>query len=162
MSIFFDISEILQFAIRIEENGEKFYRKISAKVDSKEEKEFFLLLADEEIKHKKIFTDMAESVQKYQPPETYPGEYFQYLRSYADNLVFPAELEKEMVCEDDMDCIIDFAIKRELDSIMYYLEVKDLVKETQHKVLDDIIREERDHFIRLSRFKKQYKLNKKF
>jgi rubrerythrin len=161
MGVFFDASEILQFAIRIEENGEKFYKKVAEKTDIKEVKDFFLTLAEEEVEHKEIFIKMADNIQKYEPAETYPGEYFQYLRSYADNLVFPAEVEKEMLCADDLECIVDFAIKRELDSIMYYLEVKDFVKESQHKILDDIISEERKHFIKLSRFKNQLKKDKK-
>jgi len=159
MGVFFDVSEIFQFAVRIEENGEKFYRMVADKNGDKEIKDFFTFLADEEVRHKKTFLGMVNKIEKYEPSETYPGEYFQYLRSYADSLIFPPEIEKEMVCSDDMGCIIDFAIRRELDSIMYYLEAKGFVNATQHKTLDKIVEEERRHFVKLSQFKAQ--LNKK-
>jgi len=153
MGVFFDVSEVFQFAIRIEENGEKFYRKVAEKAEDKEIKDLFNFLADEEVQHKNTFSGMVKKVEKYEPSETYPGEYFQYLRSYADSLVFPPEIEKEMDCRENMGCIIDFAIRRELDSIMYYLETKSFVNETQHKILDKIVDEERRHFVRLSRLK---------
>jgi len=36
MGVFFDVSEVFQFAIRIEENGERFYRKVAEKNSDKE------------------------------------------------------------------------------------------------------------------------------
>jgi len=155
MGVFFDVSEIFQFAIRIEENGEKFYRKVAEKNAQKEIKELFNFLADEEVRHKKIFTEMLGKITKYEPSETYPGEYFQYLRSYADGIVFPPEIEKELDTSAGVVKALDFGIRRELDSIMYYIEIKSVVPETQHQILDRIIKEERSHFVRLSKMKEQ-------
>lgn len=155
MAVFFDVSEVFQFAIRIEENGENFYRKIAGKSGDKEMKDIFTFLADEEVKHKKIFKDMVGKITQYEPSETYPGEYFQYLRSYADTLVFPPDIEKELETAGGLTRILDFGIRRELDSIMYYVEIKNVVPETQHQVLDSIIKEERSHFVRLSKMKEQ-------
>lgn len=153
MAVFFDVSEVLQFAIRIEEKGEEFYRKVAEKVSDSELKKIFIFLADEEVRHKKIFSSMVEKITNYQPPETYPGEYFQYLRAYADTLIFPPEIERELDTKGGVLKAIDFGIRRELDSIMYYLETKAVVPETQHSVMDKIIEEERNHFVRLSTLK---------
>ncbi len=155
MAVFFDVSEVFQFAIRIEENGESFYRNVAGKVSDKELKGIFTYLADEEARHKKIFTDMVNSIKRYEPPETYTGEYFQYLRSYADTVVFPPEIERELDTEGGVVKAIDFAIRRELDSIMYYLETKNLVPATQHQLMDKILEEERSHFVRLSIMKEK-------
>lgn len=154
MAVMFDVSEVLQFAIRIEENGEKFYRKVAEKVSDTEIKKIFEFLADEEVNHKKIFSEMVKGVKNYEPPETYPGEYFQYLRAYADSIIFPPEIERELDLSGIIKAI-DFGIRRELDSIMYYLETKTVVPETQHSVMDRIIEEERSHFVRLSTLKGQ-------
>jgi rubrerythrin len=153
MGVFFDVSEVFQFAIRIEENGERFYRKVAEKNSDKEIKSLFTFLADEETSHKKIFTDMLKKVNNYQLSETYPGEYFQYLRSYADTLIFPPEIDRELGVSPELLKVLDFGIRRELDSIMYYLEAKSFVQETQHRILDNIINEERNHFLKLSRMK---------
>ncbi|HOM27435.1 MAG TPA: ferritin family protein [bacterium] len=154
MTVFFNISEIYQFAIKIEENGEKFYRSIAKKTNNKEVKELFIFLADEEVRHKKVFEELLSKVEKYEPPEIYPGEYFAYLKAYAEELIFPKGVEKELEKEDIIEAI-DFGIRRELDSIMYYLEVKSFIPETQHSVLDKIIQQERSHFVKLSNLKKQ-------
>ncbi|MCM8785913.1 MAG: ferritin family protein [Candidatus Omnitrophica bacterium] len=151
---FFNISEIYQFAIKIEENGEKFYRKVAWKTKDKKVKDLFIFLADEEVRHKRIFEENLKKIEKYEPSESYPGEYFAYLRAYAEGLIFTKNIEKELEKEDILEAI-DFGIRRELDSIMYYLEMKDFIPETQELEIDKIIKEERSHFIKLSNLKKQ-------
>lgn len=152
----FKASEIYQFAIRIEENGGKFYRKMAEKLENASMKKVFTYLANEEVKHKKTFEDMVSKIEKYEPPESYPGEYFAYLRAYADNIIFSQEkLDKEMLKIKGAISAIDFAIQRELDSILYYLEMKNLVPESQRNLIDGIIEEERRHFVKLSGLKKR-------
>ena len=154
----FEPSEIFQFAIRIEENGEKFYRQMAQKLEEAKVKELFSFFADEEVKHQKIFKEMVSEIEKYEPFETYPGEYFEYLRAYADNIVFNQEkLNKEVPDVNDAISAIEFAMDRELDSILYYQETKNLVPERQRKSIDNIIEEERRHFLKLSELKKLIK-----
>ncbi len=150
MSIF-KPSEIFQFAIKIEENGERFYRKMAEKLDDKKVKELFSVLADEEIKHRLTYEGMVSQIEQYEPFETFSGEYFAYLRAYADNHIFTKEkLNEEMANITDAASALKFAIDRELDSILYYQEVKKLVPEKQRNVIDKIIDEERRHFTTLS------------
>jgi len=144
-------SEFFQFAIRIEENGEKFYRGMADTLDNKEVKELFSALADEEVKHKLTYEEMVSNIEEYEPFESYPGEYFAYLRAYADNHIFtPDKLKEEMGKIKDAASALKFAIDRELDSILYYQEVKKLLPENQRNVIDKIIDEERRHFVKLS------------
>ncbi len=157
MAIFFDVSEIYQFAINIEENGEKFYRKVASKLKEPKIKEIFLFLADEEGEHKKIFMKLLESIKNYEPVETYPGEYFAYLKAYSQELIFPQMIERELDKSITPIDAINFGIRRELESILYYIEVKNFVQETQHSQLDKIIEQERQHFIKLSNLKKEMK-----
>ncbi|OYD15867.1 hypothetical protein CH333_04745 [candidate division WOR-3 bacterium JGI_Cruoil_03_44_89] len=154
MSIF-EASEIYQFAIRIEENGERFYHQMAQKIENANMEKVFTYLANEEVKHKKTFEDMVSKIEKYEPPESYPGEYFSYLRAYTDNIIFSqAKLEEEMSKIKDAISAIDFAIQRELDSILYFLEMKNLVPVSQRNLIDGIIEEERRHFVKLSGLKK--------
>ena len=152
----FDVSEIFQFAIGIEENGEKFYRYAAQMMEEGETKEAFNRLADEEIGHKKIFEEMLSKIEKYEPPEIYPDEYFAYLRAYVNDAVFTREMqEKELPAVKDTFSAIKFAIQRELDSILYYQEIKKFVPKDQHDLIDGIIEEERRHFLKLSKFLKK-------
>ncbi len=159
----FDVNEVFQFAVRIEENGEKFYRHAAVITEDETARYLFNHLADEEIKHKDIFKGMAarmDMTQKWEaqdPPEEYPGEYMEYLRNYLDNnVVFNSKAESEFKDIQDTMAAINFAIDRETDSILYYSEIKQLFPKSGHAVVDKIIAEERRHFIRLSEFKKEY------
>jgi rubrerythrin len=151
----FDPSEVFQFAIRIEENGEKFYREMAQKLDDKAVKQLFSALADEEVKHRNVYKDMVAKIEKYEPFESFPGEYFEYLRAYADNHIFSADLmKKEMDRINDPSSALAFAMQRELDSILYYTEVKKLVAQNYRQLIDQIIEEERKHYVKLTGCKK--------
>jgi rubrerythrin len=152
----FTASDIVEVAIRIEENGINFYKyaeKISRK---KEAKKLFGQLAEAEIHHKKFFEKIFAGMEKSGKPEGYKGEFSAYLRSYVDsNIVFTKDAtEKQFAKVKNTAAALDFAIQRELDSILYYHEIKRLVPASQHKTLDQIIEEERKHFLSLTEVKK--------
>lgn len=150
MSIF-EPSEIFQFAIRIEENGQKFYRKMVDKFKDPKIQEIFSYLADEEIKHKRIYEGMVDKIENYEPFESYPGEYFEYLRAYADKIIFDEEtLEEQMKKITDPKTAVNTAMDNEVASILYYQEIKKLVPENQRNLIDKIMDEERRHFVTLS------------
>lgn len=154
----FEVKEIFKFAIRIEENGEKFYRFASELVGDDEIKKVFNYLADEEIKHKEIFTDFLSEITKDVSFDDYSEEYFDYLRCYIDNVIFTEEqLEKQRGEVKDVLSAVEFAMQRELDSILYYHEVEKFVSESKKSLIDKIIAEERKHYAKLSEMKKNLK-----
>lgn len=156
MGILFNPSEVFKVAVRIEENGEKFYRKMSEKFQDPEVKQLFTLLANDEIAHKKFYQEVLLKIGDYKPYESYSGEYMAYLRSYADRVIFNQEaFEKQLKEINDVESAIDFAIGAELKSIQYYHEIKELVPKENHQKVDRIIEEERKHFIKLSEIEKR-------
>jgi rubrerythrin len=154
----FEASDIVEIAIRIEENGANFYKFAEQIAKQEEAKKLFAQLAVAEIAHKKTFEGIFAKMEKYTPPESYSGEYSSYLRDYVDsNIIFTREaMDKELAKVKDTISALDFAIRRELDSILYYHEIKKLVPVTQHAILDQVIDEERKHFSQLSEIKKRY------
>jgi rubrerythrin len=146
----FKASEILEIAIKIEENGEALYRHAVTLTEDEGIKRLFASLADEEVKHRKTFEEMVSKLESYQPQETYPGEYFAYLRAYAENIIFPKEaLEEELEGLYDAEDAVEFAQQREIESILYYLEAKSAVPPSQAAEIDKIIDEERAHYLKL-------------
>jgi rubrerythrin len=146
----FKASEILQVAMKIEENGERLYRHAATLAGNTETRDLFGLLADEETKHKKTFEGMLSKAEHYQPPESYPGEHLVYLRAYANNIVFsPDKLEEVLAGITDVDGAIEFGIQREIESILYYLEARNLVPDSQRGQIDKVIDEERRHYLKL-------------
>jgi len=153
----FSAGDVLQFAIRLEENGESFYRQAAATAADPKVVDLFNRLADEEIKHKKIFEDLFSRIQWVEPAESYPGEYFAYLKNYIDGkVVFSADSGRQLPGIHETAAAFDFAIQRELDSMLYYQELKAFVPERDFRVIDEIIAEERKHFTVLSEAKKSY------
>jgi rubrerythrin len=154
----FEASDVVEVAIRIEENGINFYKFAEQIAKQEEAKKLFAHLAQAEVTHKKTFESIFAKMEKYNPPESYAGEYSAYLRSYVDNnIIFTKEaMDKELSNVKDTIAAFDFAIKRELDSILYYHEIKKLVPASQHEVLEQIIEEERKHFVALTEMKKRF------
>jgi rubrerythrin len=153
----FQASDIMEVAIRIEENGVNFYRFAEQLAKQPEAKKLFAQLAESEVAHKRTFEKFFAAVEKSNTTEQYDGEYSEYLRSYVDNnFVFTKEvMDKQLAQVTDTLGAFDFAIQRELDSILYYHEIKKLVPEGQHAAIDQIIDEERKHFSMLTTMKKR-------
>ena len=153
----FTASDIVEFAIRIEENGANFYRFAVQLAKDESTKNLFEQLATAEDHHKKTFEKIFAAMDKAAPPEGYPGEYAAYLHNYVDNaIIFKKEaLDQELAKVKDTASALNFAIQREMDSILYYHEIKGLVPANEHGTVDKIIEEERRHLTMLTVMKKQ-------
>ena len=152
----FAASDIVEVAIRIEENGANFYKFAEQIAKKEDEKKLFAQLAQAEVAHKKTFEKLFAGMEKSNPPESYEGEFNAYLRSYVDNnLIFTKEImDQQLAKVKDTSAALDFAIQRELDSILYYHEIEKLVPVGQHEEIEKIIEEERKHFLSLAAMKK--------
>ena len=147
-------AEVFQFAVQIEENGFSFYNGYAATLPEGEARDMFTFLADEEQRHIAVFEGMLGNIEEFKQTVGYPDQYFAYLQSYADNLIFKKdELQREIAKIKNAVDAIDFGIRRELDSILYYQEIKSFVPEKDRHLIDEVIGEERKHFIKLSQFK---------
>jgi rubrerythrin len=151
-------SDIVEIAVRIEENGEHFYRYAMQLAKDEDAKKIFSNLADAELQHQKTFSRIFAAMDKDNPPETYDGEYAAYLHDYVDNKIIfkKGMLETELAKVKDTLAAIDFAMQRELDSILYYHEIKRFVSANEHAVIDDVIEEERKHFKGLSNLRTRF------
>ena len=158
MEIFLQISDVFRFAIRIEEDSEAFYRKSAIIAKDDGAKTLFNYLADEEMQHKKIFQDMLSKKDELMPAETFQGEYLAYLRDHIDNKVIFTKDAKDRQVSDVHDTLsaINFAMQLELDSILYYQEIKQFIRQKERAEIDKIIAEERKHFTKLAETKSNY------
>jgi len=139
MSIF-TASDVLEFAVRMEENGGLFYREAAERSEQGEAKKLFSSLAQEEADHKKIFEGMLSKVTLNDQPEGYPGEFLAYLHNYIDGKIFfTPENKTALSSSNDIASALEFAIQREMDAIHYYQELKSFVSVYDHPTLDKII-----------------------
>ena len=160
MTAVFSASDVLQFAVRIEENGADFYRQAGKIADHKDAKSLFSRLAADEDAHRRTFqTILVEIEAVHTPPRPFPGDYEAYLHSYVDSSVVfnRAALARELADVTDTTSALEFAIRRELDSIAFYNELKPIIPEPQQSIVDTILGEERNHFTTLVDLKKLLK-----
>lgn len=151
MGNIFSGSEIVEIGIQIEKNGRDFYSVMAEQSKNQKSKDIFKYLEGEEEKHIGAFEKVLDTVQKYEPPEAYPGEYFAYMNALASSYVFTqkdkgAEIAKKM--NNDKEAI-DCAIRAEKDSIIFYEGMKKVVPGNEHKVIDELITQEQDHLAQL-------------
>lgn len=155
----YNASEVFQFAIQIEENGERFYRALATSIQDIRIKELFNFLANEESAHSKIFENLVHDFKDYEPAELYPDEYFIYLRSMANNMVFSRDFN-DIVNEIDNDPkkALSYAIKQEKEAIQYYEEIMKMVPEDEQKHVEELLEEERSHLVKLTEFAEERRI----
>ena len=59
----FTASEVLDLAIRLEENGESVYRKAAGQASNPDIRELLLWMAEEEVKHARWFADLKKEIE---------------------------------------------------------------------------------------------------
>jgi len=160
MSYEFNVSEVLEMAAHIEENGAKFYREMAENIPDNSIRQLFFNLATMEEEHHKVFIAMDRdlSEQERKPTVLDPqGELVQYLRALADLRVFHEKtkdgfnLPEELSEGEKTGKVLQAALDLEKDSIVFYLGMKELVPEQLgKKKIDKIIKEEMGHISVLS------------
>ncbi len=156
MGIFFSGRELIEIAIGIEKNGATFYDSLAGSTENPEAKGTYKYLAGQEREHAAIFQKMLSLVSDYKPPETYTEDYNRYLKALIDSLIFTDDkvtLEMARKVNSDTEAI-QVAMGAEKDSILFYIEVRGIVRRSERRVVSEIIEEERSHLRQLMDIKK--------
>ncbi|MCK4361703.1 MAG: ferritin family protein [Dehalococcoidia bacterium] len=158
MGIFFSGSELVNIAIGIERSGAAFYDALVKSARNEASRVIYEYLAVEEKKHIEIFQNMLGSLADYTPPETYTEEYDRYLKALIDSAVFrDDQTAREMAQRSASEAeAIQIAISAEKDSILFYSNLRELVRRSDREAVDKIIEEERSHLRQLSDLMKDF------
>ena len=149
-------SEVLQMAVEIEKKGKTFYDSVVNAVKDNKTKEIFQFLADEEVRHEKVFRAMLEEVETDSDRSPYDDtEMTLYFRSLIDRKIFPSGEEGEAMKKEigEPQVAIKIAIGLEKDAILFFSELLRVTQDKEHPVINRIIDEERDHIHRILRLK---------
>jgi len=153
----FEAREIVGLAIKIEENGEEFYTRLASGMKNLQIKETFEFLAGEERKHRSSFREIQQRLGEFKPIyESYPGEYLNYVEALAEENIFTKERAGQLLAKKfkTPTTALDTAIGLEKDSILFYNEMKNFVAEPEHKPINEIISQEKEHLRKLSKIKR--------
>jgi len=157
----FTAREVLQFAVKNEREGETFYRKIAARITDPVMSKLLLMLAKEETLHERVFLHMLAQVDRCETFRTDPGEYVAYLLEYfTSDVLFATNRAEDLPLSPDPGDALDFGIRREIDSVIYYMHAKEVMSDSQAAVVDKIIEEERGHFLKLTEMKRRFAAKK--
>lgn len=152
MAGFFKAAEIVEAAINIEQKGQAFYTRAAEEAKKPDAKDFFLYFAKEESRHEEIFLKFKERLGTAElPPWSSSEEYGQYLSALIDShSIFSPDLEKRLAEAQDENEAIRLAMGFEKDTILFFMEMRKLVPESEKKLVQQCIDEERSHLRQLS------------
>jgi rubrerythrin len=146
----FNADEIFEIALKMEQNGAKFYRTAANAVKDDKAKALLNKLAMMEENHEKTFANMRKELKANEKTLTIfdpQNEAVLYLHALADMRVF---FQKE-IDTSSMETILKDAIGAEKDAIAFYLGMRDAVpKEFGNDKLSVILKEEMGHIRLLS------------
>jgi rubrerythrin len=152
MGVGFSGSDVVELGIQIEKNGMDFYNGVASNSKSKKAVEVFKYLAGEEAKHIIAFEKLLKQVEIETPPETYAGEYYDYLKVLSEMHVFTKKNKGKEVAKQVKSDIqaLDMAMGFERDSILLFYEMQKLVYKEDFAVIDSPIKQEQEHLTTLS------------
>lgn len=147
-------NEIVEIAVRIEENGYAFYTNAGEMVGKENDiKSLFLDLADKEIQHMAIFQKLLE---KYEP-EDYAlsnEDASGYISHLAESHIFgkpDAGVKLAKTVKSPKEAL-EIALKFENDSVAFYTELAARAKADSKKLIRQIIEEEKEHAAEIKKF----------
>ncbi len=158
-----NINEILDFAIKIEQNGYAFYTRVAKKFNNLKIMKLIHYLAEEELRHESLFKALKKKKGIFTPHESYEGEYSIYTEEFLRShfLSTRESINKSiMIIKDEVD-VIDFAIDFEKDSIVFFTTLKTFITEDKEDVIERIIKEEVNHLKKLFVLRNEIKREKK-
>ena len=149
----FSIREIIDIAIKIEKNGESFYRDAMEKISNPALKPVLLFLADQEHEHAQWFeklkqkTTTAEGNQKVA----------EISEAMLQNLVGDQKFslgDADLSELDTVESLIELAIEVEQDTIVFYQMLQAFIDDSDTlEGLNEIIAEENRHIELLQEYK---------
>lgn len=152
MASFFHANEIAEAAVEIERKGQAFYLRVAARAKEEKTRALFDHLAKEEAKHEVIFANLKERLGEVELPAwSTEEEYMTYVDSLiASHTLFNEEfVDKFVEASDDETAAIHMAMSFEKDTLLFFMEMKELVPATEKDAVQSCIEEERLHLRQL-------------
>ena len=156
MSVVFSGDEIIEMAVRTEATGYEFYTLAKENARTAELKDLFNYLAEEELKHKATYEGMTDVIGE--PAQGHPvdwdevGEYVQAMVNSSFFLGGDKNINMAAKAGNDEEAV-DFALGFEKDTLLFFYQLRDLVKPVNKPVIEKIIKQEQLHIQRLSAIK---------
>ena len=141
----FSIREIIDIAIKIEKNGESFYRDAMEKISNPELKPVLLFLADQEHEHAQWFEKLKHKTKKTASEQRVAEISEAMLQSLIGDQKFSLD-DAELSELDTVQSLLELAIEVEKDTIVFYQMLQAFIEDSDTlDGLNEIIAEENRH-----------------
>ncbi len=153
---FYEKNDIVEMAVRMEQNGYVFYDKALQRPDlDNETRSILTTLRDDEKEHEKIFQALRIKIDNNEIEQNPNWEEAQfYMESIVKTHVFhepDKAIQMAQKAENAID-LIRYAIQFEKDTILFFFSLSKYVKgQKAEKILDAIINEEMKHIGKLQK-----------
>ena len=149
----YKLEDIFKFAFNVEEHGKRFYQAASIYARDKDIKGLFLYLSKAEVKHAKIFLKFYKIYSKKNSFFPADERFEELLDTLFRGMLFPDISEiRDVLAKKSKRIlsILKIAMEVETNTIIFYQNIKELIRPAQVKLaLDKIIKEEQKHLIKL-------------
>ena len=154
----FSTREVIEQAVQTERLGCEFYTAMAKRFKENDKlKNLFEMLAVNEQQHEKRFSELKNKIKiKNEEVEGWE-DVSQYLRAIVESEFFLGK-NKSLPSLEHVKTIVDalnFALGFEKETLLYYHSLKDIIDEKD--VMNDIIKEEKQHIIWLHELKRSLK-----
>ncbi len=153
-TMYYSGQEIVEIAVRIEENGNEFYTAAAEMIaESTDTRGLFLDLAEKEIMHISIFQKLAEKFDS-ESFDFKSEDATEYINHLAESHVFGKpdsgkELAKKIKTPREA---LEIAFKFENDSVAFYTEMLKYARSDSKNLVQQIIDEEKEHAADIKKF----------
>jgi len=153
MPVQYSAPEVMEMAIQTEKGGKLYYETVGARTDDAVLKGLFGFLAGEESRHVATFEDIARAIKVTPAEEPYNWEeVVPYLRAVTESRYFlgpdkALALAREAKTPQDA---LRSALAFEKETLVFYVQLRDMVGERNRAPVDRLIDEEKAHVRKLS------------
>jgi rubrerythrin len=151
-----NIYDVLEVAVRIEDNGVDFYTKLRDITQDSEAKEMFSYLALQEKNHAESFRKLMSDLEAHKSVIKYPKEYELFLDAVAARGTRLFQDALNTLLANNVAGAVNIGMDLEMDSILFYKELQERLDPAYRRIIDVIIEEEKSHLSQLEGIK--YKL----
>ena len=152
----FSAREIIDMAIKIERNGENYYRQATVKVTDPSLQSLLLFLADEEHEHARWFEAFKQRIKDSAEDRKLAEISGTMLQSVVGNQRFSLD-EADLAELDSTEKLIGIAIEFEKDSILFYEMLQSFIEDSETlRQLNEIIAEENRHIEMLNDYRRPH------
>ena len=152
----FSAREIIDMAIKIERNGENYYRQAIEKITDPSLQALLIFLADEEHEHARRFEAFKQRIKDSEEDRKLAEISGTMLQKVVGNQSFSLD-DADLTELDSKEKLIGIAIEFEKDSILFYEILQSLIEDPETlRQLTEIIAEENRHIEMLNDYRRHH------